>query len=82
MLIVALGFFKVGDFGLSKKFNPNRKTLMTTRFCGSVLYMAPEQFILDKVSKRPKINEKVDVWAVGVITFELCTGKLPFDGIS
>ena len=42
--------------------------------------MAPEQFILDEISKMYRLNEKVDVWAVGVIIFELCTGKLPFEG--
>ena len=82
MFIFENGFFKVGDFGLCKQFDPNRKTLMTTRFGGSILYMAPEQFMPNKVSKKPKINEKIDVWAVGVITFELCTGKLPFEGNS
>lgn len=77
------GSLKVGDFGLSRRFDPNRKTtIMMTKMCGSFLYMAPEQFIIDSVLKRSTITTKVDVWAVGIIAYELCTGNVPFDGSS
>lgn len=38
---------------------------------GSLFYRAPESF-------QAGYNEKIDVWAVGVIAYELYTGKLPF----
>lgn len=40
---------------------------------GSASYMAPEQW------RREQMTAAADVWAVGVITFELCSGRLPFD---
>jgi serine/threonine protein kinase len=39
---------------------------------GSIHYQAPECF------QSPIYNEKVDVWAAGVIAYELVTGSIPF----
>ena len=39
---------KLGDFGLSRRFDPQRKTLMLTKFGGTPLYRAPEQLKIDK----------------------------------
>ncbi|KAG1371751.1 Serine/threonine-protein kinase ATG1c [Cocos nucifera] len=44
--------------------------------CGSPLYMAPE------VMQYQKYDAKADLWSVGVILFQLITGKTPFDGNS
>jgi serine/threonine protein kinase len=44
-----------------------------TLVLGSPLYMAPEL-----VSNKP-YNEKVDVWSLGVITYQLLSGKTPFE---
>ena len=41
---------------------------------GSALYMAPEL-----LHKQP-YNEKVDIWAIGIITYMLLTGRNPFPG--
>ena len=65
---------KIGDFGLVAKLSKNDEKRKTK--CGTVSYMAPELI---------EINEKgysfeVDIWAVGVIMFNLLTGKLPFSG--
>lgn len=40
--------------------------------CGTPLYLSPEMI------KGQKYDESVDVWAVGILTFELVCGKLPF----
>ena len=44
-----------------------------TLVLGSPLYMAPE------LVKREPYNEKVDVWSLGVITYQLLSGKTPFE---
>ena len=60
---------KLIDFGFAKDFK--NKTL--THCCGSPRYMAPEQM------KCVPYNEKIDIWAIGLITFELLTyGDFPF----
>jgi serine/threonine protein kinase len=44
-----------------------------TVLCGTTEYMPPEML------KGEKYNEKVDVWALGIVMFELLTGDIPFD---
>lgn len=64
---------KVLDFGISKFTGgtiTNTATLM-----GSPLYMAPEQLASAK-----HVDARVDVWALGVILFELLAGEAPFAG--
>ena len=41
---------------------------------GTPLYMAPE------LVRHEKYSEKVDVWSLGCITYQLLSGKTPFDG--
>ena len=41
---------------------------------GTPLYMAPE------LIRHQKYSEKVDVWGLGIITYQLLSGKTPFDG--
>ncbi|GFY91235.1 protein kinase family protein [Actinidia rufa] len=64
---------KIADFGLSRTAHPNDHI---ETVCGSPLYMAPEilQF-------RP-YDEKVDMWSVGVMLFELLHGYPPYRGRS
>lgn len=60
---------KLCDFGwATHSINQSRMT-----FCGTPDYLAPEL-----VSSTP-YDDKVDVWAVGVLTYELLTGASPFD---
>ena len=40
----------------------------------ALIYMAPE------LVKHEKYNEKVDVWSLGIITYQLLSGLTPFDG--
>lgn len=63
---------KVGDFGLScyAEDLANRPPAM----CGTPHFAAPEMV------RGEHVDEAVDVWAAGVMLFELLTGKLPFTG--
>jgi serine/threonine-protein kinase len=67
---------KVLDFGISKLTAPGQDVSMTrtTAIMGSPLYMSPEQM---QSSKR--VDARSDIWALGVILFELVTGRPPFD---
>ncbi|MBX3225396.1 MAG: serine/threonine protein kinase, partial [Labilithrix sp.] len=69
---------KVLDFGISK-LAPERggdpSLTATQAVIGSPAYMAPEQIRTSKY-----VTGKVDVWALGVVLFEILTTRLPFDG--
>ncbi len=68
-------FVKVLDFGLVKAVgdNPGEDLTQTGLFMGSPKYMAPEQIRGDRVDAR------TDIYALGVILYEMLTGKVPFD---
>jgi serine/threonine-protein kinase len=69
-----LDFVKVLDFGLVKDVTGTAEELTQTGlFMGSPKYMAPEQVLGTGVSPR------TDVYAVGVIMYEMLVGKVPFD---
>ena len=68
------GIVKIGDVGLSKFISPSRHSAQT-QSVGTVHYMAPE------VAKG-KYGREVDVYALGVMLYEMLTGELPFDGES
>ncbi len=69
---------KVLDFGISKTTSPlgsgSGGTLTaTSALMGSPLYMSPEQ-----MQSSRDVDSRSDIWAVGVILYELVTGELPF----
>lgn len=79
-LIVRLGddgaiAAKVVDFGLAKLLAGDADQLTSpSEMIGTPRYMAPEQFTGDD------LDERVDVYALGVIIFELLAGRPPFEG--
>ena len=70
-------YLHLSDFGLAKNKNPDytRQTSKTGVIKGTVEYLAPE--ILNARFAKPNIS-KQDVWAIGVIAYQLCTLRLPF----
>jgi serine/threonine protein kinase len=68
-------FAKVLDFGLVKNLDEKggEELTQTGLFMGSPKYMSPEQI------RGEKVDGRVDVYALGVIMFEMLAGKVPFD---
>ncbi|WP_437985220.1 protein kinase domain-containing protein [Sorangium sp. So ce117] len=67
---------KVLDFGVAKNLSIN-DGLHTVQggAVGSPLYMSPEQ-----VRAEPNVDHRADIWALGVVLFEMLTGMRPFQG--
>ena len=68
---------KITDFGLAKSFEYDNKT-RTSVLVGTPSYMAPEQISCPDDWAKPA----VDVYALGVILYELLTGRIPFEAKS
>jgi serine/threonine-protein kinase len=67
-------FAKVLDFGLVKDIGEGGEELTQTGlFMGSPKYMSPEQI------RGEKVDGRCDIYALGVIMYEMLTGKVPFD---
>ena len=69
---------KVLDFGISKANGPNMTDgamTTTSAVLGSPMYMAPEQMIASR-----EVDGRTDVWSLGVVLYQLLTGRGPFNG--
>jgi serine/threonine-protein kinase len=70
-------YLKLLDFGLAKRamgLDGNTKQTNQSVVAGTPDYMAPEQ------ARGLDISPRSDIYAMGVIAFELCTGRVPFSG--
>lgn len=72
LLLGVNGELKIGDFGWSVHAPGNRRTTL----CGTLDYLPPEM-----VEGREH-TEKVDLWALGVLTYEFLVGVPPFEDLS
>lgn len=75
IMLLQDGTIKVTDFGIAR-FSSNATHTMSEQAIGSVHYIAPEQ------ARGDKTDGKTDIYSVGVMMYEMLTGRLPFDGDS
>ena len=80
------GTVKVLDFGLAKALDPNPEgdpsqsptlTVAATQMgviMGTATYMSPEQ------ARGQPVDKRADIWAFGVVLYEMVTGRRPFEG--
>lgn len=75
IMLLQDGTIKVTDFGIARFARSEQRTV-TDKAIGSVHYISPEQ------AKGEATDAKSDLYSVGVLLYEMLTGKLPFDADS
>jgi eukaryotic-like serine/threonine-protein kinase len=75
ILIDSSGTVKITDFGIAMALSATSIT-QTNSVLGSVHYLSPEQ------ARGGMANKKSDIYSIGIVMFELLTGRLPFSGES
>lgn len=73
VLITNAGVVKLADFGIAKSLVEDQGLTQTGHTVGTSFYMAPEQF------GRKDVDTRVDIYALGILSFELATGRKPFE---
>ena len=73
IMLLADGTIKVTDFGIARFSRNAMRTGLGDKAIGSVHYISPEQ------ARGAFTDEKADIYSVGVMLYEMLTGKLPFE---
>lgn len=73
IILLRDGTIKVADFGIAKILG-NNETQVINQTMGSVHYISPE------AARGGNINKTSDIYSLGVVMYEMLTGRLPFDG--
>lgn len=73
IMITSDGVVKLADFGIARAVNDT--TLSTgSKIVGSVHYFSPEQ------ARGNYVDERSDIYSLGIVMYEMLTGRVPFDG--
>jgi len=74
VLITHDGTAKITDFGIAKAVNTSTMVDNDGMIMGSVHYFSPEQ------ARGGYVDEKSDIYALGIVLYEMLTGRVPYDG--
>jgi beta-lactam-binding protein with PASTA domain len=74
VMVTRDGVVKVADFGLARAFADARVSQAPGTVTGTVQYLAPEQI------EGERADPRTDLYATGIVLFELLTGQIPFTG--
>ncbi len=76
IIVTDEGILKVTDFGIARAVNGDETKKIDRDVLGSVHYISPEQ------AKGIMIDARSDLYSLGIVMYEMLTGKLPYDGNS
>ena len=74
ILVTTDGVAKLTDFGIAKAVSNSTAMADTSKIIGSVHYFSPEQ------ARGSYVDERSDIYSLGIVMYEMLTGRVPFDG--
>lgn len=74
IMITTDGMAKLTDFGIARAVSSSTMVAETSKVIGSVHYFSPEQ------ARGSYVDERSDIYSLGIVLYEMLTGKVPFDG--